>query len=70
MEDFGTATGLERHDRLSQYLSIRGISNFDRPIDDTSASENMFTDGFEAGFQTAISNAVNVAQLVIADYDA
>jgi purine nucleoside permease len=69
MEDFGTATGLERHNRLSQYLSIRGISNFDRPIDETSASENMFSDGFEAGFQIAISNAVSVAQLVIADYN-
>lgn len=35
MEDMGTAVALDRLDRLDQYVSVRAVSNPDRPADPT-----------------------------------
>lgn len=65
MEDSGTATALRRFGKLDQYLSIRGISNYDRPDPGVSARESFFDPAFESGFETGIRNAVSVAQTVV-----
>lgn len=61
MEDAGTAFALDRLGYLNQYVCLRGISNYDRPIDGSSARENLFTPTFEDGFGIGIENAVRVA---------
>lgn len=67
MEDAGTAAALERFGRLDRYLSVRGISNHDRPPAGVPARESLLDPGFEAGFGPAIENAVRVARSVIED---
>ncbi len=67
MEDAGTAAALERFDRLDRYLSIRGISNHDRPDPGVPASESFFDPTFESGFEVGIENAVAVARAVVDD---
>lgn len=67
MEDAGTAAALERFDRLDRYLSVRGISNHDRPDPGTSARESLFDPAFEAGFEVGLENAVSVARTVVDD---
>jgi purine nucleoside permease len=66
MEDAGTAAALDRFGRLEQYLSVRAISNHDRPAAGESGAETLFSEGFEAGFGVAIENAVAVAQAILA----
>lgn len=68
VEDSGTATALERFGRLDQYLSIRAVSNHDRPPAGTTPRENVFADGFEAGFDVGVENAVAVARPLIEDW--
>ncbi len=67
MEDAGTAAALERFGRLDRYLSIRGISNHDRPEAGVSARESIFDPTFESGFDVGIENAVSVARTVVDD---
>lgn len=67
MEDAGTAAALERFGRLDRYLSIRGISNHDRPKAGVSARESIFDPTFESGFDVGIENAVSVARTVVDD---
>lgn len=65
MEDAGTAAALERFGLLDQYLSIRGISNYDRPAPGVSARESFFDPTFEGGFELGIENAVSVARALV-----
>ncbi len=65
MEDAGTARALSRFDRLDQYLSVRGVSNHDRPTGDRSARESFFDETFEDGFPVGIANAVAVARAIV-----
>lgn len=65
MEDAGTAFALDQFGYLDQYLSLRGISNYDRPLDDTPAKANLFSSAFEEGFEVGIENAVRVARKLI-----
>jgi purine nucleoside permease len=67
MEDVGTATALQRFDRFEQYLSVRGISNHDRPTSQRPAAESFFDPAFEAGFEVGIENAVRVARAIVDD---
>lgn len=67
MEDAGTATALERFERLDQYLSVRGISNHDRPPRGTPSRDHFFDASFEAGFGPAIENAVHIARAIADD---
>lgn len=65
MEDAGTAAALARFGRLDRYLSIRGISNRDRPEPGVSARESLLSPTFEEGFETGLENAVRVARRVV-----
>lgn len=65
MEDAGTARALDRFGILDRYLSIRGISNFDRPEDDTTARESFLEDDFEAGFSRGLSAAFEAASTIV-----
>ena len=65
MEDAGTAAALDRFGVLDRYLSIRGISNHDRPVARGSARENFFSEKFESGFDRGLRNAVSVAQALL-----
>jgi len=65
MEDVGTAAALARFDALDRYLTIRGVSNHDRPRGDRPPAESFADPAFEAGFGTAAENAVRVARHVI-----
>lgn len=65
MEDAGTAFALSRFGRLDQYLSVRGVSNHDRPVTDVSARESFFSPTFEDGFETGLTNAVRVASALV-----
>ncbi len=67
MEDAGTAAALDRFGRLDRYLSIRGISNHDRPEPGVSARESLLGSTFEAGFERGIENAVAVARTIVDD---
>ncbi len=68
MEDIATAAALDRFDVLDQYLSIRGISNYDRPLADESARESLFSSSFEGGFEIGRDNAVRVARHVVEEH--
>ena len=65
MEDAGTASALRRFDRLDQYLSVRGVSNHDRPMEGVPAEKNFFDPAFEGGFGLGIENAVRVARAIV-----
>ena len=65
MEDIGTAVALARFGRLNQYLTVRGVSNHDRPRGERPARESFADPAFEAGFGVAAENAVRVARAVI-----
>jgi len=65
MEDIATAAALDRFDALDQYLSIRGVSNYDRPLSGESARESLFSSEFEGGFEIGIENAVSVARQIV-----
>jgi len=67
MEDIGTATVLKRFGHADRYLSVRGISNHDRPTDGESARESFFAPEFEAGFEVGLGNAVRVARALVDD---
>ncbi|MFC7072714.1 phosphorylase [Halovenus rubra] len=67
MEDAGTAAALSRFDALDRYLTIRAISNFDRPQSDTAGEESLFGDAFDAGYGLAVENAVTVAKHIVDD---
>lgn len=65
MEDAGTARALSQFDALEQYVNIRGISNYDRPLTDESPRTNFFSDTFESGFAVGLTNAVRVARRLV-----
>ncbi len=67
MEDAGTATALDRFGHLGRYLSVRGVSNHDRPDHGESARASFFDPEFESGFETGLENAVSVARTVVDD---
>jgi purine nucleoside permease len=65
MEDAGTAFALERFGLLDRYLTVRGVSNHDRPPGDGDPAESMFDPAFESGFGVAVENAVSVGQAIV-----
>jgi len=67
MEDAGTASALARFGRLDRYLTVRGISNHDRPADGGDPAESLFDPAFESGFGVAAENAARVAGAVLED---
>jgi len=67
MEDAGTAFGLSRFGLLDRYLTVRGVSNHDRPRTGREPKESLFDPAFEAGFGVAVENAVRVARAILAE---
>ncbi|GAA0508305.1 Purine nucleoside permease [Halorubrum aquaticum] len=67
MEDAGTAAALRRFGLADRYLSVRGISNHDRPEPGESSRESFETSLTEAGLETGLANAVRVARAVVDD---
>ena len=70
MEDAGTVRALRRFGLADRYLSVRGISNHDRPEPGTAARDSFFgakaTDSASA-FRTGLESAVRVARAVVDD---
>lgn len=67
MEDAGTAAVLRRFGLERRYLSVRGISNHDRPEPGASARDSFFAAADESAFETGLENAVRVAKAVVDD---
>lgn len=70
MEDSGTVTALDRFGLTDQYLSIRGVSNHDRPEPGVSARESLLetnSEAAETAYKTGLESAVTVARNLIAD---
>ncbi len=65
MEDFGTATALDRFGRLDRYLSVRGVVNFDRPPAGRSPRESVAEDIGEVTVGIGLENAYRVASHVV-----
>ena len=70
MEDAGTVGALRRFGLADRYLSVRGISNHDRPEPGTAARDSFF--GAEAAdsasaFRAGIESAVRVARAIVDD---
>jgi purine nucleoside permease len=70
MEDTGTVRALRRFGLVDRYLSVRGISNHDRPEPGTAARDSFF--GAEAAdsasaFRAGLESAVRVARAIVDD---
>jgi len=63
MEGFGTAVALERHGLLDQYLSIRGISNFDRPLPGQDINESISQNSL--ALEVCLENVYRVGSSII-----
>ncbi|WP_066415889.1 phosphorylase family protein [Halorubrum aethiopicum] len=67
MEDAGTAAALRRFGLADRYLSVRGISNHDRPDPGESSRESFEGSLTEEGLEIGLENAVRVARAVVDD---
>ncbi len=67
VEDAGTAHALARHGALSRYLTVRSVSNFDRPPADDPDAESH---DWAAGLEPAAENAFRVADAVLSAFRA
>ncbi|NUB90982.1 phosphorylase [Haloterrigena sp. SYSU A558-1] len=65
MEDAATARALERFDLRDRYLSVRAVSNYDRPAPGESVTESF--DGDPASLALAIDNAARVGSAIVED---
>lgn len=63
MEGFGTAVTLERFGKLDRYLSIRGVSNFDRPSPGQDVGESARQD--ELGLDACLENVYRVGSAIV-----
>ncbi|QSW97964.1 phosphorylase [Haloterrigena alkaliphila] len=63
MEDAATATALERFGLRDRYLSVRAVSNYDRPAPGESVAESF--DGDPASLALAIDNAARVGSAIV-----
>ena len=63
MEDAATARALERFGQCKQYLSVRAVSNYDRPAPSQSVAESF--DGNPASLELGIENAARVGSAVV-----
>jgi purine nucleoside permease len=63
MEGFGTAAALERFGKLDRYLSIRGVSNFDRPSPGQDVGESARQN--ELALETCLENVYRVGSAIV-----
>lgn len=69
-EDSGTTTALTRVDRLDRYLSIRGISNFDRPAPGQSPAESLdrYRDVIDLAIENSYRVTASIAEQVVSNW--
>ncbi|WP_458187303.1 phosphorylase family protein [Haladaptatus sp. NG-WS-4] len=65
MEDFGTATALDRFGFLDRYLSVRGAVNFDQPHEGKTARESLHDDVGEETIELGLENAFRVGSHLV-----
>ena len=65
MEDYATATAIDRHDYLDRYLSLRSVSNFDQPYPGQTVKESLQADS--GGYIPSIENVFRVGSTVVDD---
>lgn len=63
MEGFGTALALERYGLLDRYLSVRGVSNFDRPYPGQDVETSL--EQGELALEACLENAYRVGSAVV-----
>lgn len=67
MEDYGTATALDRYGLLGRYLSIRSAVNFDQPPPGESVTDSLDEDSGGFAFDVALTNLTRVVTAVLDD---
>jgi purine nucleoside permease len=67
MEDAGTAAALRRFGLADRYLSVRGISNHDRPEPGESSRQSFEGSLTETGLEVGLENTVRVARAIVDD---
>ncbi|WP_435157711.1 hypothetical protein [Haladaptatus sp. DFWS20] len=65
MEDYGTATALDRFDRLHRYLSVRCVVNFDRPHEGQTVRESLDEDLGKPIMELGMENAFQVGSRIV-----
>jgi purine nucleoside permease len=65
MEGYGTAVALERHGLLDRYLSLRGVSNFDRPAPGQDIRESIEQEAL--GFEVCMENVTRVGSSILSE---
>jgi purine nucleoside permease len=65
MEDYATATALERFGHLERYLSVRAVANFDRPAPGQSVRAHLADDDEGFALDLALENARRVGRAVV-----
>jgi purine nucleoside permease len=65
MEDFATASALERYGYLDRYLSIRSVSNFDQPYPGQTVRESL--DANSGGFLPSLESVYRVGSTLVDD---
>ncbi|WP_266080424.1 phosphorylase family protein [Haladaptatus caseinilyticus] len=65
MEEYGTATALDRFGLLHRYLSIRSVVNFDRPHERQTVRESLATDLGKPAVELGMENTFRVGSRVV-----
>jgi purine nucleoside permease len=65
MEDYATATALDRFGHLARYLSLRAVANFDRPAPEESVRESLDADLGGRELDLALANVARVGRAVV-----
>jgi len=65
MEDFATASALERYGYLDRYLSIRSVSNFDQPYPGQTVRESLNANS--GGFVPSLESVYRVGSTLVDD---
>ncbi|WP_458209404.1 phosphorylase family protein [Haladaptatus sp. NG-SE-30] len=65
MEDFGTATALDRFGLLDRYPTVRGAVNFDQPYEGKTARESLHEDVGKETIELGLENAFRVGSQLV-----
>ncbi|WP_049972369.1 phosphorylase family protein [Haladaptatus cibarius] len=65
MEDYGTATALDRFGLLHRYLSVRSVVNFDRPHEGQTVRESLEEDLGQETMGLGLENAFRVGSRIV-----
>jgi purine nucleoside permease len=65
MEDFGTATALDRFGKLDRYLSVRSVVNFDQPHENQTIRDSLDEDTGDVTMELGLTNAYRVGSRIV-----